>query len=250
MIGRRNKEFLVQAAQARHHPSSLSENIQLNLTPSSSSSFPPRRFLSTAAVQHDPYDINCHCATCAYAETCSDEVFHVNKDDGFINSFHALDVPENFDIDLDQLKKLYRTLMTNYHPDKHYSNPNECQDIEHRASVVTRAYDILKDPHTRAVHLLEVLGQPMLDEAANGELVGSEFLMYIMEVRESISLTDDDRILKQMLDENRIRNEQTCNDLANAFAQHDYRKALELTAQLQYWHRIDETIRDKIDHID
>jgi len=165
-------------------------------------------------------------------------------------AFRVLGLPASFKIDPDELKKSYRALMTNYHPDKHSALPQSQRDEhEGRAAVVTRAFDTLKDPHTRAVHLLEVLGHPMM-EKASGELVGTEFLMYIMEIRESIQLADDDRVLKRMQLENQQRMDETCDELASAFEAQNYEKALELTARLQYWHRIDETIREKVTSVD
>lgn len=145
--------------------------------------------------------------------------------------------------------------MKDYHPDKHHRHSFTADksatsdELEHKASIVTRAYDTLKDPHTRAVHLLEVLGKP-LSEVASGELVGSEFLMHIMEIRESIQYCRDDRLLKSLLKGNQMRVDQTCDELSRAFESHNYDKALEETARLQYWHRIDETIREKINNID
>lgn len=248
---------LVGVAPARH---SSSRTLSLLSSSSSSSSFPFHRLFSTAAVQHDPYDDNCTCTSCSCTETCFEHpdgnVYCIDKDEqcndvGIINSFQVLNLPQTFNIDKNELKRSYRTLMNNYHPDKH-SNlpPAELLEQEHRASVVTRAFDVLKDDHTRAIHLLEVLGKSVLDEAANGQLVGSEFLMYIMEIREEIQLTNEDRTLKRMLLENKQRQDQTCDELSQAFESEQYQIALELTARLQYYHRIDETIRDKIQHID
>lgn len=139
--------------------------------------------------------------------------------------------------------------MAEYHPDRHGDTPFVQQhELEDKASAVTAAYETLKEPHTRAVHQLHLLGNPM-EEAISGDLVGNAFLMGIMEIRETIAQTTGDTLLKPMLDENQKRIQETCEDLAIAFQTRDLQKALELTARLQYWKRIEETLRDKMDSL-
>lgn len=165
------------------------------------------------------------------------------------NSFQVLGLPERFAIDDNELKQSYRKLMIDYHPDKHTAkSADDQEELEQQASAVTRAYQTLKQPHTRAVHLLDVVGHPT-EEAASGELVGGEFLMEIMEIREEIQATLGDEALRKLLHENQARIDETCVELAEAFDENDLDKALELTARLQYWNRIDETIREKMDSV-
>jgi len=188
-----------------------------------------------------------------------DDCIHPPKD---LNSFEVLGVdPPAFDVDPDALKATYRELMTRYHPDKyhhHSSQPSSPSDEREQddetqrelmASLVTRAYDTLKEPHTRATHLLEVLGRPIL-EAASGELVGPEFLLEIMELREAVQEQSDQDRLKEMLDANRRKMVEACDELTAAFQNDDLDKAMELSAQLQYWYRIEGAIREKIDRFD
>jgi molecular chaperone HscB len=166
------------------------------------------------------------------------------------NSFQILGLEHSFAIDPDMLKQSYRKLMIDFHPDKHSLKDVEVQEaFEKRASAVTRAYDTLKHPHTRASHLLEVLGHPMEDQA-EGDLVGMVFLMEIMEVREIIDNTVGDDELRPLLLENQKEIDETSELLSEAFKQTNLEKALELTAQIQYFTRIDETIRDKMKSLD
>jgi molecular chaperone HscB len=176
----------------------------------------------------------------------SDIANHHKPDD----SFQILGLEHSFAVDPDRLKQSYRKLMIDFHPDKHSLKNSEEQDaFEKQASAVTRAYDTLKHPHTRATHLLEMLGHPMEDQA-KGELVGPGFLMEIMEVRESIDSTIGDNALRPLLLENQKRIEETSELLSRAFEQTSMEKALELTAQIQYFTRIDETIREKMKSLD
>lgn len=140
--------------------------------------------------------------------------------------------------------------MIDFHPDKHSNKDVEEQEaFEKQASAVTRAYDTLKHPHTRATHLLEMLGHPMEDQST-GDLVGNVFLMEIMEVREIIDNTVGDDELRPLLLENQKEIDETSELLARAFEEPNLVKALELTAQIQYFTRIDETIREKMKSLD
>lgn len=60
--------------------------------------------------------------------------------------------------------------MTELHPDRHTLKPTDEQErLNNEASKVSRAYDVLRNPHTRATHLLELLGRPM-DETVSVSL--------------------------------------------------------------------------------
>ena len=64
----------------------------------------------------------------------------------------------------DDLKSKYKRLMTEFHPDRHASSSEEEKSQKaSTASNVTRAYDIIANPLSRALHLLE------LNSAAIGE---------------------------------------------------------------------------------
>lgn len=171
------------------------------------------------------------------------------------NLFRVLGLQPSFAIDLNQLKQVYRKLMSEYHPDKQQQqqplsssdNMNQGENDD-RASLITLAYDTLKDPHTRASHLLQVLGHPMGE--TDNTLVCKAFLMHIMEVREEVDEATDDETLQCLLEQNDQRAEKTCHELSDALDKQDppqIERARQLTAQLQYWNRIHESIREKMD---
>ena len=59
----------------------------------------------------------------------------------------------------DELKSKYKRLMKEFHPDRHASSAEE--EKAHTASMatdVTRAYSVIGDPLSRALHLLELRG--------------------------------------------------------------------------------------------
>jgi len=138
--------------------------------------------------------------------------------------------------------------MKELHPDAQHNNINN--NTDEQASAVTRAYDTLKRPHERASHLLQVMGCP-LEEETTSKLVGACFLMDIMMKREEIEEAGDDQWqLKQLFDKNVVRLEEAYQQLDAAFQARDMNTARKLTAQLQYWNRIDETLREALDSLE
>ncbi|EEC48226.1 predicted protein [Phaeodactylum tricornutum CCAP 1055/1] len=198
----------------------------------------PDRWMSSAAQQEDPRDED------GYSDSCTD-LRHSTPQQP-VNHFATMGLTPQFVVDEQQLKQSYKRLMTSLHPDKHTLKSQSSQDESHDlASRVTLAYDVLRQSLSRASHLLELNGRGM-EDTASGKLVGACFLMHVMDLREQIDEANDDASLKKLWDENEVRSQQVCDGLAEAFAQEDFDEALRLTGKLQYWNRVQETIREKI----
>lgn len=168
------------------------------------------------------------------------------------NAFDVLGVPERFKIDEDDLKKKYRKLMNEYHPDRNRQlSPDEQEEMGDKSSAVTQAYQELTSPHTRASHLMAVRGKPM-NETLSQEAVGMDFLMQVMEIREEVDSveTGSDEALRNLLASNEQKIAETCTELETAHESGDLDRALQLTAQLQYWNRVTETIREKMENVE
>ena len=83
----------------------------------------------------------------------------------------ALFAQRSFTQSSDELKSKYKRLMTEYHPDRHATSSEE--EKAGKASVatdVTRAYSVIEDPLTRALHLLELHGAA-IEESDNVRLI-------------------------------------------------------------------------------
>jgi molecular chaperone HscB len=216
-----------------------------------------------------------------------------------LDYYAVLGVERGFSMDTQALKQSYRTLMTQHHPDLQHHIPNNNNNNHDYASTITHAYHTLRKPHTRAMHLLRLVGKPIdgdeedrhdPDDNATATprrrmppatLVGPEFLMHIMEWRERIddipALSDfggstkgtnndiDNDIdiyidndedknnevlqeLKERLQETRQEMEAILTQLDQVYDENEEldHKAMSLVAQLQYWHRIEETIVEKM----
>lgn len=74
-----------------------------------------------------------------------------------LNAFSCLHLKEDFDLDLQHLNTTYETLMRCAHPDQWSSALAQSVALTH-ASRINQSYDILKNPVTRAQHLLELSG--------------------------------------------------------------------------------------------
>jgi len=93
----------------------------------------------------------------------------------------------------------------------------------------------------RAVHLLELLGTP-LDEGTSGDVLGGEFLMHIMEVREELEEAGvEPSRLQALRDANQQAMDELHAQLRDAFDEaRDVELARALTARLQYLQRVEE----------
>lgn len=75
--------------------------------------------------------------------------------------------------------------------------------------------------------------------------MGQEFLMDIMEIREAIDTTSEQSEIRRLVGEIEGHIHSTAQELANAFQHEQLECALRLTAELQYWNRCLETLREK-----
>ena len=201
------------------------------------------------------------------------------------NHFELFSQPQTFRIDLVDLKRRYHKLMTEYHPDKQSQSSQSSDDTEGddalllSANDITDAYQTLISPHTRATYLLdEIYHKPLLEHDENDNmLVGMCFLMDMMEWRERIEelvSSDGDATtehqqteLRRIRDETQARQQQCIENLNNVFdrlaeltptskqEQDDettkeetlLQEARKYTAQLQYWNRLETTLREQMD---
>lgn len=164
-----------------------------------------------------------------------------------VDRFTLLEVERRFDIDERHLTQRYKALMSNSHPDRHgCSGAAVQQQAADHAAELTDAYRVLRSPHSRAVHLLELLGAP-LNEETGGDLLGAGFLMQVMEVREELEEAGTQPARLQAL---RAANDVAVGELhvllGGAFASQDLEQARSLTAQLQYLQRIEDEIHARM----
>ena len=235
-----------------------------------SRSFPP--LAAAPGFFHGAADGDRRCSSSAaapdHSSSTSSSRSNNREDDAVHDAFRIFDLPHQFGLDEQELRNKYRTAMKALHPDvqqqqqqprspatNNIQNNADSYTADHEASAVTRAYDTLKRPHERATHLLELLGHPLKEDEAKQQqttspLVGACFLMDVMLTREEIEEASADKnqaALQQLHKTNTARMQECYDHLDAAFGARDFDAARKWTAQLQYWNRIDERLREAMD---
>lgn len=115
--------------------------------------------------------------------------------------FRLLGVPARFAVDPDALEAAMKRLQKILHPDK-FSTRSETERAHSadQASLVNRAYAVLRDPLARAKYMLRGRGAGIGEDegaggGASGEgtgLIDPELLMEVMETREAIEEAAED----------------------------------------------------------
>lgn len=138
-----------------------------------------------------------------------------------------------FALNLAQLEKAYFAAQRATHPDRFIGKP-EAERVAaiSRSTLVNDAYETLKNPLTRAEHLLELQG---IDALADDAKVPPTILMEMMELRERVmDAGQDGAALAGIVSE--IKGLASANEkaLGEAFAATDYARASHETIRLQY----------------
>jgi len=168
------------------------------------------------------------------------------KDENETDHFRTLGFERTFTIPLDELKAKYKHLMKELHPDRHATASKEVTSQKgSMATDVTRAYAVVGDPLSRALHLLELHGTP-IEEVNDQSIVDHAFLFEVMEIREQIEDASSDEELRPILQLSLAKKDEVIDQLAEAFRYGRIDDAKRYTAKLQYWARIEETIVDKM----
>ena len=102
------------------------------------------------------------------------------------NFFTLLGQPQQYAIDKASLKKRFRVLQREYHPDRFVSKTPQEQRLAVQFSAhLNTAFSVLSDPVKRATHML-ALANIHLDHQTT-TIKDTTFLMQQMEIRESIA---------------------------------------------------------------
>ncbi|MEJ0010010.1 MAG: Fe-S protein assembly co-chaperone HscB [Alphaproteobacteria bacterium] len=151
-----------------------------------------------------------------------------------LNFFDILDLPTGFALDEKALEKNYFAAQRRSHPDKlvNAGKAEHARAVE-QAQWVNEAYDTLKNPLTRAEHLLLLKG--VLVNTDESGPVAPPLLMEMMDLRERIAAASGDgRALLSMVEEVKGEASRCVQSLADAFAADDTARAVEETTRLAY----------------
>ncbi len=116
-----------------------------------------------------------------------------------VDHFAVFGLAPTFTLDPAALATRYRELQQAVHPDRHASRPAAQQQAAMaRALEVNAAWQCLRDPVSRALHLLELAGVDALDPAETA--MPPEFLMRQIEWREQLAEAAGDEAALAALD--------------------------------------------------
>lgn len=105
------------------------------------------------------------------------------------NHFSSFDLDPAFSIDVARLEQRYEQLMTICHPDRFAAAPAfEQRAAAKRAADINEAFSVLKQPVSRAGHLLQLAGVDL--PALERQPAAPEFLFEQMMLREKVQEFD------------------------------------------------------------
>ncbi|KAH3840991.1 hypothetical protein DPMN_114449 [Dreissena polymorpha] len=152
-------------------------------------------------------------------------------------------LPHSFDIDINNLTKLYKDLQWKLHPDKFSQKSKEEQThAAIQSSFINKAYFTLLKPLSRGLYLLELQGNPVDEKNTS---VDPEFLMEIMEINEDvIEVASKSVVLTEIENVNRSKMDACIKLISKAFKEDDILVAKEQLVKLKYYSKVDDTIKD------
>jgi molecular chaperone HscB len=158
------------------------------------------------------------------------------------NHFELFGLAPAFALEGEALERSYRDIQSRVHPDRFA----HAGDAERRASLqwttrVNEAFQTLKNPVTRAKHLLELHGVDVAFETDTA--MPADFLMQQMELRESLEEAQTPAALDGMRKTLRQQKAQIEKQIGEAIdAKKDYAGAAGLVRKLQFLDKLDTEI--------
>ena len=156
--------------------------------------------------------------------------------------FRRLDLPRAFDIDVDTLTRHYFRYQRLLHPDRFAtkSAKERALSLQH-ATDLNDAYEILRDPLSRAEYLLSLAGRPV--NAGDETIDDPELLTESMERREALAEADGAREIDAIIEASASDIELCRTKIAAAFSEQDIETAASLTTRLKYLQKLSAEAR-------
>ena len=114
------------------------------------------------------------------------------------NYFSLLEIPCDFEVDLDSVRETYLSLQREFHPDQ-FAGCDESEQLAalQSSSLLNDAYETISSPIKRAAYLLVLSGVDV--EQTSQKDLGMELLMEQMELREVLGgLPDGEQGLEEL----------------------------------------------------
>lgn len=151
-----------------------------------------------------------------------------------------------FQIDPKSLRKEYRSLQQQLHPDSNISHDDSLKYDDSKSSLLNKGYSTLKSSLLRSQHILELNGIDLSKDEVSKKysLKDGELLFEILDIHENLENVNNEQELEPVKlenDERIAKSEAILNDLFN---KQDYETAAVETIRLRYWWNIDNAIKN------
>lgn len=148
----------------------------------------------------------------------------------------------SYDVSESELKKIYRQLQSEFHPDKFsQKNENDRQISEEISSFVNKAYFTLTNPYERGMYLLKLNNHPFNE----GDIqLASDFLMRIVESNEELEEISSAEELEQFDKSNEKEIRELSEKVSAAFLAGDFSAAKSDLNKMKYFLSIKNRIRE------
>ncbi|AGO14021.1 AaceriAGR164Cp [[Ashbya] aceris (nom. inval.)] len=144
-----------------------------------------------------------------------------------------------WDVDLRRLRREYRQLQSQHHPDV-------AGGTDEAAQRLNRAYGTLVRPLARAQFLLARNGVDVTSDATAQEIMQRDpgLLMRVLDVHEQLEELESEADVRRLREENRARMAAVEGELGRAFAARDWDRAAQLAVELRYWDNVESAVRE------
>ncbi|GAM20799.1 hypothetical protein SAMD00019534_039740, partial [Acytostelium subglobosum LB1] len=157
-----------------------------------------------------------------------------------IDVFEIFSLAPSYHVDQKDLSHRFKNLQKKLHPDLFNQLSQREQSLsKDQATLLNRAYNILRSPFLRAEYMLNEKGFD-IDGVTD---VDPEVLAEVLEIREAIDeASSDEEAIKKLAHENRAKMNVCEEELVNIFKQERYPEALNKTIYLRYMTQSDNSL--------
>lgn len=151
-----------------------------------------------------------------------------------------------FKIDLRSLRKEYRSLQQQLHPDSNIDHSKEIKYDDSQSSLLNKAYSTLKSSLLRSQHILQLNGIDLQQDEVSKKysLQDKQLLFEILDIHENLETVGDESELEIVKKENDERIKESEDLLNNYFTNNQFEQAAVETIRLKYWWNIDNAIKN------
>lgn len=167
------------------------------------------------------------------------------------NFFELFNLPVQFDVDGKALDTAYRHIQRLVHPDRFVTATEaEKRAAVQYATIVNDAYQTLKDPLKRAMHLCALNGVPV--DGDGHQQMDAGFLMEQMAWRERLEMAldaDNQEALQALADEQKEQQENQLAAVKECLDAHHFEKALAEINKLMFLNRFGDEIHRSMEKL-